>query len=42
MKKIFFLIIMLVASFAAQAAATATELEGSFKVGPALFLFLFW
>lgn len=40
MKKIFFLIIMLVASFATQAAATATELEGSFKVGPAVILIL--
>ncbi|MFP4555292.1 MAG: VC_2705 family sodium/solute symporter [Bacteroidales bacterium] len=40
MKKIYFLIIMLVASFAAQAAATATELEGSFKVGPAVILIL--
>ncbi|MFO8023342.1 MAG: VC_2705 family sodium/solute symporter [Perlabentimonas sp.] len=38
MKRIFFLIIMLVASFATQAAATATELEGSFKVGPAVIL----
>jgi cation/acetate symporter len=38
MKKILFLIIMLLVSVSTQAAAKATELEGSFKVGPAIIL----
>jgi cation/acetate symporter len=38
MKKILFLIIMLLVSVSTQAAAKATELEGSFKLGPAIIL----
>lgn len=37
MKRILFLLLMIIISFSAQA-ATATELEGSFKVGPAIIL----
>ncbi len=40
MKRILFLLSMILVSFSANAAATATELEGSFKVGPAIILIL--
>jgi cation/acetate symporter len=40
MKKILFLIAILFAAICSQAAATATELEGSFKVGPAIILII--
>ncbi len=40
MKKILLSIIMILASISVHAAATATELEGSFKVGPAIILIL--
>jgi len=40
MKRILFLISIILASVSVQAAATATELEGSFKVGPAIILIL--
>ncbi len=40
MKKILFLIIMLLVSVSSHAAAKATELEGSFKTGPAIILIL--
>jgi len=40
MKKILLSIIMILASVSVHAAATATELEGSFKVGPAIILIL--
>lgn len=38
MKKIFFLLLSILISVSAQAAATATQLEGSFKTGPAIIL----
>jgi len=40
MNKILFFIIMFITTFTVQGAATATQLEGSFKIGPALILIL--
>jgi len=40
MNKILFFIIMFITTFTVQGAATATKLEGSFKIGPALILIL--